>query len=165
MKWGLFNFQNHLATLLSFSSEQEKGGSIEPPNDPWIYPYTSTFNFNWCLFFLIQCVPQIYLHFKTKSTKGWHVLGVWGDFTGGVFSVVQMLLCCIIDHDNAQLTGNIPKLILSTECLCFDAVFIFQHYIFYNYSNYRQEELTTKPLIINSEEQRSYDTFAKRLGY
>ena len=113
-------------------------------------------------YIFVQCMPQVYLHFKTKSTKGWHILGVWGDFTGGVFSIVQMLLYCVIDHDNAQLTGNIPKLVLSTESLGFDLVFFFQHYIFYNtYSDHHQEESTQSVSTLNSEKQRSYNTFTK----
>ena len=113
-------------------------------------------------YIFVQCMPQVYLHFKTKSTKGWHILGVWGDFTGGVFSIVQMLLYCVIDHDNAQLTGNIPKLVLSTESLGFDLVFFFQHYIFYNtYSDCHQEESTQSVSTLNSEKQRSYNTFTK----
>ena len=113
-------------------------------------------------YIFVQCMPQVYLHFKTKSTKGWHILGVWGDFTGGVFSIVQMLLYCVIDHDNAQLTGNIPKLVLSTESLGFDLVFFFQHYVFYNtYSDRHQEESTQSVSTLNSEKQRSYNTFTK----
>ena len=51
------------------------------------------------------------------------------DFAGGIFSILQMVLYCVIDKDNAQLTGNVPKLLLSILSLTFDVIFIFQHYI------------------------------------
>jgi cystinosin len=80
---------------------------------------------------MFQVIPQIYLNYKRKSTVGWSIVGIWLDFCGGVLSVVQMLLYCVIDSDNTQLTGNIPKLLLSIESLIIDVIFVFQHYIFY----------------------------------
>ncbi|XP_031565895.1 cystinosin homolog [Actinia tenebrosa] len=78
-----------------------------------------------------KVVPQIYLHFKRKSTEGWSIAAIWMDFSGGILSVVQMLIYCVIDGDNTQLTGNIPKLCLSVQSLITDTIFIFQHYILY----------------------------------
>lgn len=83
------------------------------------------------IFLLFQVIPQIYLHWKRKSTEGWSIDAIWIDFCGGVLSVVQMLLYCVIDGDNTQLTGNIPKLCLSVQSLITDTIFIFQHYIIY----------------------------------
>lgn len=53
------------------------------------------------------------------------------DFAGGILSALQMLLYCMIDGDNTQLTGNIPKLILSCEALSINTIFVIQHYILY----------------------------------
>ena len=77
----------------------------------------------------------MYLNAKRKSTEGFPIAGVWMDFTGGVLSIVQMLIYCVIDNDNAQLTGNPPKLALALESLLFDIIFIFQHYILFAKAN------------------------------
>jgi len=82
-------------------------------------------------FDLFQVIPQLYLNFQRKSTEGWSIDAIWMDFAGGVLSVVQMLLYCVMDGDNTQLTGNIPKLLLSCESLSIDTIFVFQHYILY----------------------------------
>jgi len=76
-------------------------------------------------------VPQVYLIASRRSTEKFSIPGVWLDFARGIFSIVQMLLYCVIDKDNAQLTGNVPKLLLSLVSLMFDVIFIFQHYICY----------------------------------
>jgi len=62
------------------------------------------------------------------------------DFAGGIFSIVQMLLYCVIDKDNAQLTGNVPELLLSLVSLMFDVIFIFQHYICYRSRTYSLQQ-------------------------
>ena len=41
-----------------------------------------------------MCSPsvQVYMNFKLKSTIGWSIGGILLDFTGGVFSILQMFL-------------------------------------------------------------------------
>ncbi len=41
---------------------------------------------------LLKHPPQLYHNFKRKSTKGWSIVGMLMDFTGGMFSFIQILL-------------------------------------------------------------------------
>ena len=71
------------------------------------------------------------LNYKLKSTEGFHIGGVLFDFIGGLLSVLQMDLYCVIDRSLVQFTGNIPKLALGIVTLVFDIVLIWQHYVLY----------------------------------
>ena len=59
------------------------------------------------------------------------MLGVLGDLVGGAFSVLQQIIYSVMNNDDKEITGNIPKLILGWESMIFDAVFFWQHYVFY----------------------------------
>lgn len=39
---------------------------------------------------LIKYLPQMYWNYVRKSTEGWSIFNVIMDFTGGVFSFLQM---------------------------------------------------------------------------
>ena len=41
---------------------------------------------------LIKYVPQAYMNFARKSTSGWSIGNVLLDFTGGLLSMLQMIL-------------------------------------------------------------------------
>lgn len=41
---------------------------------------------------IIMTMPQMFMNYKRKSTVGWSIYGVFIDLTGGVFSMLQMLL-------------------------------------------------------------------------
>ncbi len=41
---------------------------------------------------LIKYSPQVYLNYKNKSTVGWSISNVLLDFTGGVFSLLQLII-------------------------------------------------------------------------
>lgn len=89
--------------------------------------------------------PQVWLNFKRKSTEGFHIGGVLLDFGGGVLSLLQMDLYCIIEHSNDQLTGNIPKMALAVATLLFNIILIWQHYVFYLGNEHCSSE--KKPLL------------------
>ncbi len=55
----------------------------------------------WCSYVklaitLIKYVPQAYLNWNRKSTSGWCIGNVLLDFSGGVFSLVQMIMLAYI---------------------------------------------------------------------
>ncbi|XP_031562974.1 cystinosin homolog [Actinia tenebrosa] len=75
--------------------------------------------------------PQVWLNYHRKSTEGFHIGGVLLDFSGGVLSLLQMNIYCIIEHSNKQFTGNIPKMALSVVTLIFNIILISQHYVIY----------------------------------
>jgi len=87
----------------------------------------------------VKYVPQSYSNYIRKSTVGWSIVGVCLDFTGGVFSLAQM----IVDAGNAGnwnlftnhvFKFNITKFLLSVESIAFDLVFMTQHFILYRTS-------------------------------
>ena len=48
---------------------------------------------------LVKYVPQAVMNYRRKSTVGWSIGNVLLDFTGGVFSIVQMF---IVAYNNGE---------------------------------------------------------------
>ncbi|CAO1614030.1 unnamed protein product [Parajaminaea phylloscopi] len=81
---------------------------------------------------LVKYFPQINLNRKRRSTRGFSVESFLLDFSGGVLSLLQLLLDAgLINHDWSAVTGDFGKLGLSLLSLSFDLVLITQHYILY----------------------------------
>jgi cystinosin len=102
------------------------------------YIFNSLIYFGWCkiVISLIKYIPQVYLNYKRKSTKGWNIFNILMDFTGGVFSFLQN----IIDYERNEFsiekkgqnnTLNIAKFAISFIAIFFDVIFMLQHYVFY----------------------------------
>ncbi|OQS05739.1 Lysosomal Cystine Transporter (LCT) Family [Thraustotheca clavata] len=84
---------------------------------------------------LVKYVPQVYLNYKRKSTIGWTIYNVLLDFSGGLLSVVQLLMDGASAHDWSSVTGNPVKFALGFASMFFDVIFMTQHYILYRNSN------------------------------
>jgi hypothetical protein len=41
---------------------------------------------------VIKYIPQVYMNYKRKSTEGWSIGNVLLDFTGGLLSIIQLML-------------------------------------------------------------------------
>ncbi|XP_052902897.1 cystinosin homolog isoform X1 [Anopheles moucheti] len=80
---------------------------------------------------LIKYVPQAVLNFRRKSTVGWSIENVLLDFTGGMLSMLQMLLNGYNYDDWASIFGDPTKFGLGLFSVLFDILFIVQHYILY----------------------------------
>uniref|UniRef100_UPI00358F4618 cystinosin-like n=1 Tax=Myxine glutinosa TaxID=7769 RepID=UPI00358F4618 len=80
---------------------------------------------------LVKYIPQAHLNYMRKSTAGWSIGNVLLDFTGGVFSLMQMLLQAYNSGSWMILFGNFTKFGLGIISLVFDMVFIVQHYWLY----------------------------------
>ncbi|KAL7551989.1 hypothetical protein ACHAWF_015199 [Thalassiosira exigua] len=76
-------------------------------------------------------VPQALLNRSRKSTVGWNVWNVILDFTGGVLSLLQLIGDCADMGDWTGITGNPAKIMLALVTICFDLIFLVQHYILY----------------------------------
>ncbi|KAL6048471.1 Cystinosin [Balamuthia mandrillaris] len=76
-------------------------------------------------------VPQAWLNYKRKSTVGWSIGNILLDFTGGLFSLFQMLLDSINAGNFNIFVGDIAKLGLAIFSLGFDILFMVQHYALY----------------------------------
>ncbi|XP_058117351.1 cystinosin homolog [Anopheles ziemanni] len=82
---------------------------------------------------LIKYVPQAVLNFRRKSTVGWSIENVLLDFTGGMLSMLQMLLNGYNYDDWASIFGDPTKFGLGLFSVLFDILFIVQHYVLYRY--------------------------------
>ncbi len=62
---------------------------------------------------LVKYVPQAWLNYRRKSTDGWSIGNVLLDFSGGVLSIVQMIVVAYnyskLKHDiSSTLVCNSP---------------------------------------------------------
>jgi len=48
---------------------------------------------------LVKYAPQAYMNYRRKSTLGWSIGNVLLDFTGGAFSILQMVVLAY-NHGN-----------------------------------------------------------------
>eukprot|EP01084_Bolivina_argentea_P319478 554141_1 len=100
---------------------------------PWFGSFSTVSFLGYVKVFVtaIKYIPQIWMNFKDKSTTGWSILNVLLDFTGGMLSLLQQILSAYNTNDWSFVTENIPKFMLAIQCIAFDIIFIFQHYVLY----------------------------------
>jgi len=79
----------------------------------------------------VKYVPQAWMNYHHKTTKGFSIGNVMLDFTGGIFSIGQQIIDSVVQHDWSPLIGNKPKLLLAIESIFFDILFIVQHFCLY----------------------------------
>jgi cystinosin len=84
---------------------------------------------------IIKYIPQVLMNYQRKSTVGWNVWNVLLDFTGGILSLMQLLIDALDMHDFSVITGNLVKFGLGLASILFDIVFIVQHYVLYPHCN------------------------------
>ncbi|CAE6447711.1 unnamed protein product [Rhizoctonia solani] len=80
---------------------------------------------------IAKYIPQAFSNFNRKSTEGWSIGNVLLDFTGGLLSLLQLLIDSFALDDWSAITGNPVKFGLSMLSLSFGLLFISQHYILY----------------------------------
>ncbi|XP_053672185.1 cystinosin homolog [Anopheles nili] len=85
---------------------------------------------------LVKYIPQAVLNYRRKSTVGWSIGNVLLDFTGGSFSMIQMLVNGYNYDDWDSIFGDRAKFGLGLFSVLFDVLFIIQHYGLYRNSNY-----------------------------
>lgn len=71
------------------------------------------------------------MNYKRKATTGWSIHNIILDFTGGSFSLMQMLLLAYNYDDWISIFGNFTKFGLGLISMLFDIVFFVQHYVLY----------------------------------
>jgi cystinosin len=84
-------------------------------------------------------VPQVFANFKRQSTIGWSITQLLLDCSGGVLSMLQLLIDSSLQTDWSGLTGNPVKLGLANISMIFDIIFITQHYVLYGPVEERSE--------------------------
>lgn len=92
---------------------------------------------------VVKYVPQAWVNYKRKSTRGWSIAQILLDFTGGVLSLVQLIIDSAFQNDWSGITGNPIKFLLSNVTIFFDLIFMVQHYILYR--NAENEDKRNNP--------------------
>jgi cystinosin len=82
---------------------------------------------------LIKYIPQAVMNYKRKSTIGWSIGNIFLDFTGGLLSILQMIINAYNYNDWASVFGDPTKFGLGLLSVIFDILFFLQHYVFYRY--------------------------------
>ncbi|XP_068174908.1 cystinosin isoform X2 [Antennarius striatus] len=80
---------------------------------------------------LIKYVPQAYMNYRRQSTEGWSIGNVLLDFTGGVLSILQMILQSYNNDEWKLIFGDPTKFGLGLLSVFFDVLFMTQHYCLY----------------------------------
>jgi cystinosin len=102
---------------------------------------------------LIKYIPQVILNYQRKSTVGWSIWNIILDFSGGALSDLQLILDCADLKDFSLITGNLAKFGLGSISICFDIVFMLQHYVLYVESEESSPEPESEPLLTNEERE------------
>nr|CAD7410373.1 unnamed protein product [Timema poppensis] len=84
---------------------------------------------------LIKYVPQGWMNYQRKSTLGWSIGNIFLDFTGGMLSMLQMILNAYNYNDWDSIFGDPTKFGLGLFSVVFDIFFMVQHYILYRHSS------------------------------
>lgn len=80
---------------------------------------------------VFKYVPQVIANFRRKSTIGWSIYQQLLDFSGGILSLLQLVIDSALQADWSGMTGNPIKLGLSNISIAFDIIFILQHFVLY----------------------------------
>ncbi|XP_070816392.1 cystinosin isoform X1 [Chaetodon trifascialis] len=80
---------------------------------------------------LVKYVPQVYMNYRRQSTEGWSIGNVLLDFTGGILSILQMILQSHNNDEWQLIFGDPTKFGLGLFSVVFDILFMTQHYCLY----------------------------------
>ncbi|XP_014093036.1 cystinosin homolog isoform X1 [Bactrocera oleae] len=83
---------------------------------------------------IIKYVPQALMNYRRKSTTGWSIGNILLDLTGGLLSMLQMILNAYNYNDWVSIFGSVTKFGMGLFTVLFDILFILQHYVFYRHS-------------------------------
>lgn len=103
---------------------------------------------------LVKYTPQILANYRNKSTKGWSILQILLDFSGGILSVSQQGIDSYLQRDWSGVTGNPVKFLLGNVSMVYDIMFMAQHYVLYSGKQEDAQEGERARLLIPDEERR-----------
>lgn len=94
---------------------------------------------------IIKYAPQAFMNYQRKATTGWSIHNILLDFTGGVFSIAQMLFLAYNYDDWVSIFGNFTKFGLGVISMTFDIIFVVQHYILYAQPEQLEDSIESVP--------------------
>ncbi|KAL4782836.1 PQ loop repeat-domain-containing protein [Aspergillus varians] len=80
----------------------------------------------------INYTPQAWMNYRRQSTAGFSIIAILLDFTGGLLSIIQLLIDTSLQADWSGARGNATKLLLGNITVFFDVVFMVQHCCLYS---------------------------------
>lgn len=101
---------------------------------------------------VVKYTPQVAWNYRNKSTRGWSIEGMILDFSGGVLSIVQLVIDSYLQGDWSGITGNPVKFGLGNVSMIYDLIFFTQHWVLYRGAVGKEEE--TDSLLGRDEERR-----------
>ncbi|XP_061834447.1 cystinosin [Nerophis lumbriciformis] len=87
---------------------------------------------------LVKYVPQAVMNYRRKSTEGWSIGNVLLDFSGGLLSILQMLVDSYNNDEWGLIFGDPTKFGLGLFSVVFDIIFMTQHYCLYRPPRYQE---------------------------
>lgn len=88
-------------------------------------------SYNKVIITALKYIPQAYMNYKRKSTQGWSIGLVILQLSGGIFSVLQMILDSYNYNDWVSIFGNPTKFLAGMLNILFPTYFVIQHYVLY----------------------------------
>jgi len=107
----------------------------------------------------VKYVPQCWINFRDKTTKGWSIGYVIFDLIGWTFSLAKQCVDSVNLNDWSIMFGNIPKLVLALESMLFDFLFLVQHYVLYG--SVRERSILVENSRREGSSINSHPTFRK----
>ncbi|EER29363.1 hypothetical protein D8B26_008162 [Coccidioides posadasii str. Silveira] len=127
-------------------------GGYDPSGWAWI-DVIYTVSYVKLVVTVIKYIPQAWVNYKRKSTVGWSIGQILLDFSGGVLSILQLIIDSALEDDWSGITGNPIKLLLGNVSIFFDLIFMAQHYIIYpdRRISLKDDDNETEPLLVDNE--------------
>lgn len=107
---------------------------------------------------VVKYTPQMLWNYRNKSTRGWSIEGMMLDFSGGVLSIVQLVIDSYLQGDwKAGITGNPVKFGLGNVSMVYDLIFFTQHWVLYRGAEGKEGETDSLLGREEDEEERRID--------
>ena len=131
-------------TIIAIVRTQGHHGGYDPEGWAWIdvvskhlnslisRTYTTqiySFGYIKLIITVIKYIPQAYVNYRRKSTVGWSISQILLDFSGGILSILQLVIDSSLQADWSGVTGNPVKFGLGNISILFDVIFMMQHYV------------------------------------
>ncbi|KAK3308954.1 uncharacterized protein B0T15DRAFT_123987 [Chaetomium strumarium] len=104
---------------------------------------------------IIKYTPQVMFNYRNRSTRGWSIMAILLDFSGGILSIAQQSIDSYLQRDWSGITGNPVKFALGNVSMFYDLIFMTQHYVLYRGTDGKPEEGDS--LLQGADEERRID--------
>ncbi|KAJ9227491.1 hypothetical protein DTO271D3_1493 [Paecilomyces variotii] len=128
-----------IAIVVAIVRSKSPDGGYDPSSWAWI-DVIYTMSYVKLVITVVKYIPQAWVNYKRKSTVGWSISTILFDITGGVLSLLQLIIDSSFQNDWSGITGNPAKFLLGNVTIFFDLIFIVQHYILYREAREKKDD-------------------------